>query len=66
MSERMDMHEHSTAYNLANGIIGTVASALGVLTQFQEQLDYALKTASTILLICVSLVTLCNLMKKKK
>jgi hypothetical protein len=62
----MDMHEHSTAYNLANGIIGAAASALGVLTQFQEQLDFVLKTISTTLLICVSIVTLYNLLKKKK
>jgi len=63
----MDIHEHhSTAYNIVNGIIGVIASALGVITQFQEQLDWALKTTSTVLLICVSMVTLCNLLKKKK
>jgi len=61
-----NMHEHSHLYSAINGVIGVVASALGVLTQFQEQLDYALKTASTILLICVSCVTLYNLTKKKK
>jgi len=66
MSEPMDIHEHSIAYNLINGTIGVVASALGVLTSFQEQLDYVLKTISTSLLICVSLVTLYNLLKKKK
>jgi hypothetical protein len=43
-----------------------MASALGVLTSFQEQLDFVLKTISTTLLICVSLVTLYNLLKKKK
>ena len=58
--------EHSATYNLANGLIGASASALGVITQFQEQLDWALKTTSTSLLICVSLVTLFNLLKKKK
>lgn len=61
-----DMHEHSAAYNIVNGLIGIAASALGVITQFQEQLDWALKTASTMLLICVSIATLCNLIKKKK
>ena len=60
------MNEHSTAYNLLNGVVGSAASALGVITQFQEQLDWALKTTSTCLLICVSLVTLYNLLKKKK
>jgi len=60
------MHEHSPTYYAINGLIGAVASALGVLTQFQEQLDWALKTLSTSLLICVSLVTLYNLLKKKK
>lgn len=60
------MHEHSATYNVINGIIGFTASFLGVLTQFQEQLDWALKTASTFLLICVSIVTLYNLLKKKK
>jgi len=60
------MHEHSTTYNVLNGLIGVGASFLGVVTQFQEQLDWALKTTSTILLICVSIVTLYNLLKKKK
>ena len=66
MSKHMDMHEHSIAYNLINGAIGVAASALGVLTSFQEQLDFVLKTISTSLLICVSIVTLYNLTKKKK
>ena len=57
---------HSVGYNLLNGFVGSAASALGVVTQFQEQLDWALKTTSTFLLICVSLVTLYNLLKKKK
>ena len=60
------MNEQSTAYNVLNGIIGAGASFLGVVTQFQEQLDWALKTTSTLLLICVSIVTLYNLLKKKK
>ena len=60
------MNEQSTAYNILNGLIGAGASFLGVVTQFQEQLDWALKTTSTLLLICVSIVTLYNLLKKKK
>jgi hypothetical protein len=60
------MHEHSPIYNMVNGLIGIAASSLGVITQFQEQLDWAMKTASTFLLICVSTVTLYNLLKKKK
>lgn len=60
------MNEQSTAYNIANGLIGAGASFLGVVTQFQEQLDWVLKTTSTSLLICVSIVTLYNLLKKKK
>lgn len=60
------MNEQSTAYNISNGLIGAGASFLGVVTQFQEQLDWALKTTSTLLLICVSIVTLYNLLKKKK
>lgn len=62
----LTMDEHSATYNVVNGLIGSAASALGVITQFQEQLDWALKTTSTSLLICVSLVTLYNLLKKKK
>jgi type III secretory pathway component EscS len=58
--------EHSTTYTALNGAIGAMASFLGVVTQFQEQLDWVLKTTSTSLLICVSLVTLYNLLKKKK
>ena len=60
------MHEHSTTYNVLNDLINAGASFLGVVTQFQEQLDWALKTTSTSLLICVSIVTLYNLLKKKK
>jgi hypothetical protein len=60
------MDEHSTAYNIINGIIGAGASALSVLTQFQQDLDFALKTISSLLLICVSAVTLWNLLKKPK
>ena len=60
------IEEHSATYNIVNGLIGITASSLGVITQFQEQLDWALKTSSTILLICVSVVTLCNLLRKKK
>jgi len=60
------MNEHSPFYNLTNGVIGVASSALGIVTQFQEQLDWALKTTSTSLLICVSSVTLYNLLKKKK
>jgi len=60
------MGEHSATYDLVNGLIGSAASALGGVTQFQEQLDWALKTTSTFLLICVSIVTLYNLLKKKK
>ena len=60
------MNEQSTAYNILNGLIGAGASFLGVVTQFQEQLDWVLKTTSTSLLICVSIVTLYNLLKKKK
>jgi type III secretory pathway component EscS len=59
------IEEHSATYNIVNGLIGIVASSLGVITQFQEQLDWALKTSSTMLLICVSIVTLYNLLKKK-
>ena len=60
------MKEQSTVYNIGNGLIGAGASFLGVVTQFQEQLDWVLKTTSTSLLICVSIVTLYNLLKKKK
>jgi len=60
------MHEHSFCYNAINGLIGIMASSLGVITQFQQELDWMLKTVSTILLICVSIVTLYNLLKKKK
>jgi hypothetical protein len=60
------IEEHSVTYNIVNGLIGIAASSLGVITQFQEQLDWALKTSSTMLLICVSSITLFNLLKKKK
>jgi hypothetical protein len=59
-------HDHETlAHTLTNGIIGAAASFLGVLTTFQEQLDWALRITGASIGILIGLITLYNLLKKK-
>ena len=58
------MNDH--CYTLVNGIIGFAASFLGVITTFQQELEWWIRMTGGILGILVALVTLYNLLKPKK
>lgn len=60
------MHEHSHFYNLVNGLVGVIASLLGVISTFQEQLEYGIRITGGIIGILIGLVTLYNFVKKRK
>lgn len=60
------MNEHSHLYNLVNGAIGTVASFLGVISTFQEQLEYGVRITGGIIGIIIGLITLFNFARKKR
>lgn len=50
--------------DLAHGIAGTVVPALGVVTSFQEQLEWGLRMTSLSIGIVVGLISLFRLLKK--
>ncbi len=50
--------------DLLHGIAGTVAPALGVVTSFQEQLEWGLRMTSLTIGIVVGLLSLFKLLKK--
>jgi hypothetical protein len=50
--------------DLLHGIAGTVAPALGVITSFQEQLEWGLRMTSLTIGIVVGLLSLFRLIKK--
>lgn len=50
--------------DLLHGIAGTVAPALGVVTSFQEQLEWSLRMTSLVIGIVVGLLSLFRLIKK--
>ncbi len=50
--------------DLLHGIAGTVAPALGVITSFQEQLEWGLRMTSLTIGIVVGLLSLFKLLKK--
>jgi hypothetical protein len=50
--------------DLLHGIAGTVAPALGVVTSFQEQLEWGLRMTSLTIGIVVGLLSLFRLLKK--
>jgi len=60
------MNEHSHLYNLINGAVGTVASLLGVISTFQEQLEYGVRITGGLIGIAIGLVTLYNFARKRK
>ena len=60
------MHEHSHHYNLVNGAIGTVGSLLGVISTFQEQLEFSVRITGGLIGIAIGLVTLYNFARKRK
>ena len=50
--------------DLLHGVAGTVAPALGVITSFQEQLEWGLRMTSLTIGIVVGLLSLFKLLKK--
>ena len=50
--------------DLLHGIAGTVAPALGVVTSFQEQLEWSLRMTSLTIGIVVGLLSLFKLLRK--
>lgn len=50
--------------DLLHGVAGTVAPALGVVTSFQEQLEWGLRMTSLSIGIVVGLLSLFRLLKK--
>jgi len=60
------MNEHSLAHTLVNGALGMVASFLAVLSSFQEQLEYGVRMTGALIGCLIGVITLYNLLKKKK
>lgn len=56
---------NENCYTIANGVVGFAASLLGVLSTFQEQLEWWMRMTGGSLGILVALITLYNLIKKK-
>jgi len=54
-----------TGRDVLHGIAGTVAPALGVITSFQEQLEWGLRMTSLTIGLVVGLLSLWNLLKKR-
>jgi hypothetical protein len=54
-----------TGRDVLHGIAGTVAPALGVVTSFQEQLEWGLRMTSLTIGLVVGLLSLWNLLKKR-
>ena len=50
--------------DLVHGIAGTVAPALGVITSFQEQLEWGLRMTSLTVGLVVGLLSLFRLIRK--
>ena len=50
--------------DILHGVAGTVAPALGVVTSFQEQLEWGLRMTSLTIGIVVGLISLYRLLKK--
>jgi len=60
------MQEHSLTHTLVNGALGMLASFLAVLSSFQEQLEYGVRMTGALIGCLVGIITLYNLIKKKK
>jgi hypothetical protein len=54
-----------TGRDILHGIAGTVAPALGVITSFQEQLEWGMRMTSLTIGLVVGLLSLWNLLKKR-
>ena len=53
-----------TGRDILHGVAGTVAPALGVITSFQEQLEWGLRMTSLTIGIVVGLLSLFRLIRK--
>jgi hypothetical protein len=49
-----------------NGLVGVISSTLGVLSTFQEQLDYGVRVSGGILFLVISCISLYRLIKPSK
>jgi putative Mn2+ efflux pump MntP len=58
------MNQH--CYTIANGITGTFASFLGVISTFQHQLEWWMRVTGGFLGIIIGVLTLWNLLKNKR
>ena len=54
-----------TGRDILHGIAGTVAPALGVITSFQEQLEWGMRMTSLTIGLVVGLLSLWNLLRKR-
>jgi hypothetical protein len=54
-----------TGRDILHGIAGTVAPALGVITSFQEQLEWGMRMTSLTIGLVVGLLSLWNLIRKR-
>jgi hypothetical protein len=54
-----------TGRDILHGIAGTVAPALGVITSFQEQLEWGMRMTSLTIGLIVGLLSLWNLIRKR-
>jgi hypothetical protein len=59
----MSHPQQDIAHTLSNGIIGTATTVLGVLTSFQEDLEFWLRVLSLLVGLSIGVVTLWNLIK---
>jgi hypothetical protein len=57
---------NSHCHTMLNGIIGTCASFFGVISTFQTQFEWWVRTTGGMLGIIIGLITLYNLTKKKQ
>lgn len=52
--------------DLFKGIVGFSASAIGVITSFQAQIDWVLRTVGSVVTIFVGVVTIWSIVKKHR
>lgn len=60
----MNAEQHSIMTDLVKGIIGFSASAIGVVTSFQGQIEWSLRIATLIVGLVVGVLTAVNLWKQ--
>jgi hypothetical protein len=58
------MFTGATHKSIAEGLVGSAASFLGLVTSLQEQLEYGLRIVSLLIGIVVGIVTLIRMLRK--